>query len=1219
MNFTNLKEAVAAVIKTNGNQEITGAVLQNVLNTIITTMGTGRTFVGIATPTTTAISPLPDGNVFYITKGYGAFEDFNVTVPQGQIYILQNNASGWEGINLMASPDAIALRQARQELTLPAALSANAAVGSGATVTGTGQLTIPVGYTGAGSNAGAITNIPASFGLDISKDVEEITTVGIVQVTGNETEIANKISRYVVEFWNTPGGSPANEVNSGIIYEKLDDNTFLVVGNINGITARKKANGNVFRRLWAGVIVSGEAVTQPMVLQVTTASHFSFKLVDSQPEQSGNKIVQKLIDDELEGWTFSPSFSANEYSSRATSKKGYAGNDVTVGTDANGKRNAVCPANGNPYGFSVGMAGGQIEPGKKYLFRALFKNNGFAINRFTQYFIYNSNGTRYIKNGTVVKNENGVIIVEYVADLTNEQYVWNLELFGMQHTTSATYTTQCEISVEDLAINQSVTVADNSLTNALTQSIISWVEAQNYGVSIRNYSERWRVDLYGDCVPRPGNNGFTCPAGGVVAPSNTVVTTDGMKPGEQINYNIYFRCSDYRGISFFSITMNGGNSIVQYYSPVKDNSDPDVTDRYRINVTFNVPSNNGGWYEWAIQQTNAAITYPDEFHLYWESVSWQQFYEASPTSPGAFEQSIENLINETVNSALGNGSVTTIKVSADPNDPDTSVKFRGKNAIQQALDSITDNSPSKRYRVYVKQGLYKITNSSEFIGYPGYPAMILMKNFVDIEGADRDRTIVWAELPYNDADIDTSITGQKLERNVHQTLWNWARDAYMRHITLVAKNLRYTIHQDSPNSAMYNRGYEDVNVIFIGDKGSLRPWGLGSWNGETNEVKGGRSVASVAAPWACHNNINFQYPTKWRFENHTFISEQSKDIFTPQSDGSLINDFMELIGCSWGGTSYNIDYIQFWLSGKGENAGFDHAEWRFIGYGNDPFLFTNTVRGESLRVVSKSTGANSKVRFTPEGDAYTALIKAPRQNKNVTLYLPETLFVDGYVARDGSVGLPGWANGCCDLSAEVYAYDNGVNYTRMGVRLGDCSTTNKTLTINVDGTDYNVVFNKDYTNVSNADILAEINAVISAVATASLEYYGRFYYPEMPDVSEIVYNASTTDYIPKGTVLKKVQGRVSPATDGDIIAGVALDDIPVYQSVQGVTSGKGRMLKRGYISTDGNHSYYVKAWNGTNTNVAIGDRLKVDAGRLVVDPAGTVTVKDTNVVAINCN
>lgn len=142
------------------------------------------------------------------------------------------------------------------------------------------------------------------------------------------------------------------------------------------------------------------------------------------------------------------------------------------------------------------------------------------------------------------------------------------------------------------------------------------------------------------------------------------------------------------------------------------------------------------------------------------------------------------------------GQPTTIVVSADPNDTDSRVSFKGKNAIQNALDSITDNSPTKRYRIYVKQGLYKITNSSEFLGYLGYPCMVCMKDYVDIEGADRDNTIVWAELPYYDADIDVSANGQRIARDRHQTLWNYAKDAYVKHITLVGKNLRCTIHHD---------------------------------------------------------------------------------------------------------------------------------------------------------------------------------------------------------------------------------------------------------------------------------------------------------------------------------------------------------------------------------------------------------------------------------------
>ena len=59
--WSDLKAAVAKVIKTNSNQEITGAVLQNVLNNIISNVGENATFAGVATPTTCLLytSPSP--------------------------------------------------------------------------------------------------------------------------------------------------------------------------------------------------------------------------------------------------------------------------------------------------------------------------------------------------------------------------------------------------------------------------------------------------------------------------------------------------------------------------------------------------------------------------------------------------------------------------------------------------------------------------------------------------------------------------------------------------------------------------------------------------------------------------------------------------------------------------------------------------------------------------------------------------------------------------------------------------------------------------------------------------------------------------------------------------------------------------------------------------------------------------------------------------------
>ena len=73
-NYTELKAAIAAVIKANGNNEITGAIMQNVLNTIVSTVGANRTFVGIANADTNP--GLPDGNVFYIAYTAGNYVNF---------------------------------------------------------------------------------------------------------------------------------------------------------------------------------------------------------------------------------------------------------------------------------------------------------------------------------------------------------------------------------------------------------------------------------------------------------------------------------------------------------------------------------------------------------------------------------------------------------------------------------------------------------------------------------------------------------------------------------------------------------------------------------------------------------------------------------------------------------------------------------------------------------------------------------------------------------------------------------------------------------------------------------------------------------------------------------------------------------------------------------------------------------------------------------------
>lgn len=92
-NYEQLKQAISDVIKTNGNQEITGAIMQNALLTIISTVGDNATFAGIATPTTNPGTP--DQNVFYLASEPGVYSNFGGVELTDQVFIFTNKNGNW--------------------------------------------------------------------------------------------------------------------------------------------------------------------------------------------------------------------------------------------------------------------------------------------------------------------------------------------------------------------------------------------------------------------------------------------------------------------------------------------------------------------------------------------------------------------------------------------------------------------------------------------------------------------------------------------------------------------------------------------------------------------------------------------------------------------------------------------------------------------------------------------------------------------------------------------------------------------------------------------------------------------------------------------------------------------------------------------------------------------------------------------------------------------
>jgi hypothetical protein len=117
-NWSVLKAAIAEVIKANSNQEITGQVLQNVLNNIVSSIGENATFAGIATPETNPGTP--DQNVFYIASSDGIYSNFNGITLKGEVVILSNKNGNWDkynsGIITMEKAINIEVRQIVKEL-----------------------------------------------------------------------------------------------------------------------------------------------------------------------------------------------------------------------------------------------------------------------------------------------------------------------------------------------------------------------------------------------------------------------------------------------------------------------------------------------------------------------------------------------------------------------------------------------------------------------------------------------------------------------------------------------------------------------------------------------------------------------------------------------------------------------------------------------------------------------------------------------------------------------------------------------------------------------------------------------------------------------------------------------------------------------------------------------------------------------------------------------
>lgn len=194
-NYGTLKAAIDAYIKRNGQQRITGDLLNAVLNAAVDALGMGYQFLGIATPQTDPGTP--DARVFYIA-GAGTYPNFGSTeIPDGGIgffcygdtweyAVLQVGSGGGGG-----SEDAVLYTP--QTLTTEQKAQARSNIGAGTYDKPSG------GIPGTDLDAGVRTKLNKADSAVQPADLALVASTGSYNDLTNKPEIPTDVVQYVAQ------------------------------------------------------------------------------------------------------------------------------------------------------------------------------------------------------------------------------------------------------------------------------------------------------------------------------------------------------------------------------------------------------------------------------------------------------------------------------------------------------------------------------------------------------------------------------------------------------------------------------------------------------------------------------------------------------------------------------------------------------------------------------------------------------------------------------------------------------------------------------------------------------------------------------------------------------------------------------------------------------------------------------------------------------------
>lgn len=1080
-NWDTLKSAIAGIIKTNGNQEITGQLLQNVLNNIVSSVGENATFAGIASLDTNPGAP--DGPVFYLTATAGTYPNFNgIEVRNGEAVILLWNNNTWS-------------KKVTGFVTQEKFLQLGSEVGVIKQVLKTTTRLFTKNEIPQGSTI-RYYSLVKSRGISYLRvfDKNEVGIRSFCEVYKALDEDAEFKGEYVlpenyeyVSYYIFAGevevqieASTSNKCLNEFV-NKLDEKVKNIDSTLNQVLKKidsvKVVDEQVsetakwaFKKELSNQIVYARVLTDRRVnnaevfsgtnsLGITLSSNFQrcdLSNVDSfqvylSLDGAGSVTLEYIEESELIKWIMEDKFmfqyewvsSENAvmgFISILTGRKGYARitseHPITNSTVFDGSKNM---------GFSIPKNGDWVylDCSKYEKFRIYLSST--QETKVILDFVEDTSFSELIDEKiNAVKKE--------VAELDRNSYTTKIIVEGLKREYSSTYTNSRPFSFD---------LSDVIIDNGVIPSYIN----------IEYSSENTKVQgLFVEAK--------TVKKGAFASLYNSeLISTEG---------NVYHYRFNLPSVD--SLLSDVDDSILKY------------------KVTCQISGK-------ATTENPHIITLFD--------VTAKLFFKQ-----GA--QLIEKELEKVNDKVKGNENSVNYEWRGYTNMKKVTVKKDGSGdftTIQDAINSINDASPLNQYDVQVYDD-FIISDLKELYKLGGYKntednpsssvALFFMKDWVHVRGMGRQIKLS-IESP-NDL-----LTASFPNIQVIYPCGNNILDNFYVSI----KGGRYAIHHESggtKNSQDYHATTIFRNIVaeHFGNKsypnsdwGSTYAQANGTTSGTNWIYENCKWISHETYPYYAHKNSDFDEPCHITFINCSMITFAAKNIREISQGcyfgdiGSNVHSDTTIIGCNFVGFSS-------------------------FSYGNVRGLETIRI-GDDIRLGGLNLHGHSNTKMVVNINNKSTLIFQSKNNGSIS--------VVGGTAYDLLWGetfrtYPSSENYPCVVVGIRKIYDrnvsswgqNATNVYSLAYRLGNCASSPKTLVLNIDGVDVTITFNKNYMTsdgsgysvytepyMKNSSIINEINSFLSAYS-ARCDVTGNTEYKSYEDCEELGYN-KTTDVIPSGKFL----------------------------------------------------------------------------------------------------